>query len=282
MSLVRFTVPAVSVGGVCIGLCRNVNGVFLAVAASVVSAFTVKVLVPAVVGVPVILPSSLRLNPAGREPLLTLHVIEASPVAARIVSVYGSPTVPPGRLSVVMVGEIFTVPLPVGVPSRLPPLSTVMVLSSGTVRLDPSGIVRLSPSPMVKSSCKVTLPYTVPLVAVKDDAAVFFVACSVLIEVEELFTIPPLARTMVLPLTVRLGFPEPKLLLPKVYRMPAPLFVLASRGQAAAIHRQRGGRTTAGPHCYIIAGGTTIFSCDIGVLDSQGGIAAVALNQDSA
>ena len=45
-------------------------------------AVTVKVEVPAVVGVPVILPSSLRRNPAGRVPLVTLHVMVGSPVAS--------------------------------------------------------------------------------------------------------------------------------------------------------------------------------------------------------
>ena len=54
-----------------------------------------------------------------------------------------------------------TEPSPVGSPSRVPPLSTVIVLPFVS-REAPSEMVKLSPSPMVKSSCKVTLPYTAP------------------------------------------------------------------------------------------------------------------------
>ena len=46
-------------------------------------AVTVKVEVPAAVGVPVILPSSLNFNPVGRVPLARLHVMVSEPVAPR-------------------------------------------------------------------------------------------------------------------------------------------------------------------------------------------------------
>ena len=67
-------------------------------------ALTVKVEVPAAVGVPLISPVSLfRLRPAGRlPPFSTLHVMGVVPVAVRI-WLYASPTLPSGRVSVVMV-----------------------------------------------------------------------------------------------------------------------------------------------------------------------------------
>ena len=66
-------------------------------------ALTVKVAVPSAVGVPLISPvSAFRLRPAGRPPSM-LHVIGAVPVAVRI-WLYASPTLPSGRLDVVMVG----------------------------------------------------------------------------------------------------------------------------------------------------------------------------------
>ena len=65
-------------------------------------AFTVKVNVPAVVGVPeMVLPE--RVKPAGRLPLSMLQVMGAAPVAARV-WLYASPTLPPDRVVVVMAG----------------------------------------------------------------------------------------------------------------------------------------------------------------------------------
>ena len=66
-------------------------------------ALTVKVELPAAVGVPLILPVSLfRLRPSGRAPIM-LHVMGVVPVAVRI-WLYASPTLPSGRLDVVMLG----------------------------------------------------------------------------------------------------------------------------------------------------------------------------------
>ena len=57
------------------------------------------------------------------------------------------------------------------------------------------------------------------------------------------------------------------------------VFAHASRGQAPSIHSQRGGLLCAGPHLNTNPDGR---GCsDLSVLDSQGGIAVVALNQDS-
>ena len=66
-------------------------------------ALTVKVEVPSAVGVPLISPVSLfRLRLAGRLPPSMLHVMGVVPVAVRI-WLYASPTLPSGRVSVVMV-----------------------------------------------------------------------------------------------------------------------------------------------------------------------------------
>ena len=66
-------------------------------------ALTVNLAVPSAVGVPLISPvSAFRLRPAGRPPSM-LHVIGAVPVAVRV-WLYASPTLPFGRVSVVMLG----------------------------------------------------------------------------------------------------------------------------------------------------------------------------------
>ena len=68
------------------------------------SALTVKLAVPAAVGVPLISPvASSSVRPAGRLPLSMPHVMGVVPVALRV-WLYASPTLPPGRVSVVMVG----------------------------------------------------------------------------------------------------------------------------------------------------------------------------------
>ena len=52
---------------------------------ALLAALTVKLAVPAAVGVPLILPVSLfRLRPAGRSPFSMLHVIGLVPVAVRV------------------------------------------------------------------------------------------------------------------------------------------------------------------------------------------------------
>jgi hypothetical protein len=69
------------------------------------SAFTVKLDVPAVVGVPDIMPVvSASSKPAGNVPLSILHVMGAVPVASRV-WLYATPTSPSGRVVVVIVGD---------------------------------------------------------------------------------------------------------------------------------------------------------------------------------
>lgn len=61
----------------------------------------VKVEVPDAVGVPVIAPDdAFKVRPAGREPVLTLHVYGVVPPVACTVAEYAVPTVPPARLDV--------------------------------------------------------------------------------------------------------------------------------------------------------------------------------------
>ena len=72
------------------------------------SAFTVKLEVPAAVGVPVIVPLVFRVNPAGSVPLEMLHVMGVVPVAARV-WLYAVPTVPFGSVVVVIAGSATTV-----------------------------------------------------------------------------------------------------------------------------------------------------------------------------
>ena len=159
-------------------------------------------------------------------------------------------------------------------PVSSPPF-TVSVLSSGIVKLDPSGIFRLSPSPMVKSSCKVTSPYTVPVPLLKTIPVPEGVT---VLEFDVIPPVSPLAFTMVLPQTGQTGCsgarnPADKL---KVY---ARIRAGSSRGQAAAVHSQRGGLICGGQHSNTIAVGR---GCsDLSVLDCQGSIAVVALDRDS-
>jgi hypothetical protein len=67
------------------------------------TALTVKLDVPTVVGVPEITPLSARLKPVGNASLSTLHVMGAVPVAVSV-CLYAVPTVPSGNVAVVIVG----------------------------------------------------------------------------------------------------------------------------------------------------------------------------------
>src|SRR4051794_32311498 len=68
---------------------------------------TVKLEVPAVVGVPVIVPFVASVSPAGSDPALTDHVYGAvPPLAVRVCCGYTDPAVPAGRVAVVTTGGV--------------------------------------------------------------------------------------------------------------------------------------------------------------------------------
>ena len=133
----------VTVNSVGAALAITIDSSFVLLPALLV-ALTVKVAVPSAVGVPLISPvSAFRLRPAGRPPSM-LHVIGAVPVAVRV-WLYASPTLPSGRVSVVMVGAAsgaltVTVQVAVNKPScvvavmtAVPPATAVTTPSSETV-----------------------------------------------------------------------------------------------------------------------------------------------------
>ena len=71
---------------------------------ALLAALTVKVEVPAAVGVPLISPVvSFSVRPLGSSPLIMLHMIGSVPVAVKV-WLYASPTLPSDRLLVVMLG----------------------------------------------------------------------------------------------------------------------------------------------------------------------------------
>src|SRR5579863_6784580 len=86
-------------------VCEHVPS--FAVEASVT--LTVKVAVPAAVGVPEIAPAPLNDNPAGRAPLATLQVSVPAPPLDWSVALYAVPAVPPDKVVVLMVGSGETV-----------------------------------------------------------------------------------------------------------------------------------------------------------------------------
>ena len=77
--------------------CVSLPGTFVAL--------TVKLNVPAAVGVPEMVPSLESARPAGRLPPSTFQEMGASPSAVRV-WLYAVPTVPPGRDVVVMAGDV--------------------------------------------------------------------------------------------------------------------------------------------------------------------------------
>ena len=68
-------------------------------------AFTVKLEVPAAVGVPEINPADESVKPVGRLPLCNVHVMGVSPVAVSC-ALYAVPVVPLGKVVVVMTGAV--------------------------------------------------------------------------------------------------------------------------------------------------------------------------------
>jgi hypothetical protein len=89
--------------------------------------WTVILVVPATVGVPLITPALLRLNPAGSaaEPAASDHVNGLTPPEACSVLEYGCPTTPLGREVVVMTGFAGRIVMVTGVSAVAETLSDV-------------------------------------------------------------------------------------------------------------------------------------------------------------
>jgi phosphohistidine swiveling domain-containing protein len=108
------------------------NGLVLFPAALV--ALTVKLDVPAVVGVPEITPVPARLKPAGNEPSI-LHVMGVSPVALSV-WLYEVPTVPPGNVVVVIFGAFPPPPVPLPSPQAAkenPIIATMAIIPDNLI-----------------------------------------------------------------------------------------------------------------------------------------------------
>ena len=112
-------------------------------------ALTVKLDVPAVVGVPAITPAVESVNPSGNDPVSMLHVIGVSPVAVSV-WLYAVPTVPLGNDAVVTVGAVPVVPpLPSSQAIKENPITATMaakpnsftlffIKCSSNVKIDPT------------------------------------------------------------------------------------------------------------------------------------------------
>ena len=103
---------------------------------AVFSALTVKVKIPALLGVPEISPSVERFNPSGKFPFVRDHVIGAVPEAASLL-LYAVFTIPSGRVAVVMTGATSAVSI---------------VMDNAFVSL---------PALLVASTVKLKMPYAV-------------------------------------------------------------------------------------------------------------------------
>jgi hypothetical protein len=104
---------------------------FVSLPAALVT-FTVKVDVPAAVGVPAIVPVSARVKPAGNVPLSMLHVMGVPPVAVSV-WLYAVPTVPFGNDVVVIVTTVIVIDNPL--------MSLPMELVAFTVKVDIPSVV---------------------------------------------------------------------------------------------------------------------------------------------
>jgi hypothetical protein len=101
-------------------------------------ASTEKLYVPAVVGVPEIVPLLSRFKPAGNAPLSKLHVIGVSPLALSD-WLYDVPTVPPGNVEVVILGAA---PLSTTQPSQ--PADTT-ANTADNINIRPKTFIRHTP-----------------------------------------------------------------------------------------------------------------------------------------
>ena len=122
-------------------------------------ALTVKLNVPAALGVPLITPvAELSTNPPGKTPLSILHVIGCVPVALRV-WLYAVPTVPPAKVVVDIDGSsgqgtiepvrMLKLSVSVGVnvhPNAVPCVTSVVTVSGG-VHSSVPGTVPPAPGP---------------------------------------------------------------------------------------------------------------------------------------
>ena len=199
-----------------------VNSV-VAFGATPFDACTVKVIAPVVVGVPEIT-APVRVNPAGSVPLEMLHVIGAVPVAARV-ALYAVPTVPFGKVVVVMAGD-----------------------SGGTQNAQAHGLLPLKVLPLIVPPVWLILPFPetalfnvsapVPLLLIvpllvsvpeRVCAAVWFKVSVVLLAIDILPPYEAGAPPPSVPVTVKappfiVVWPV-YVLLPESDTVPAPLFV---------------------------------------------------------
>ena len=170
--------------------------------------FTVKLLDPAVPGVPDIVPPADRLNPAGSVPTDTVHVYGADPPEAASACEYAVPTVPAGSDAVVIVkaglivsdsafvvlplalSVTFTVklldPAVPGVPEIVPPADRLN--PAGSVPTDTVHVYGVDP-PEAASACE----YAVPTVPAGSDAVVIVKAGLIVSDNGFVATPPPLS-----------------------------------------------------------------------------------------
>ena len=191
-SACEYAIPAVPAGSDAVvifkagGLIVSDNAfVVLPLALSVT--FTVKLLDPAVPGVPEIVPPADKVNPEGSVPTDTVHVYGGDPPEAASACEYAVPTVPAGSDAVVIVkaglivsdsafvvlplalSVTFTVklldPAAPGVPEIVPPVDKVN--PAGSVPTDTVHVYGVNP-PEAASACE----YAVPTVPAGNDAVV--------------------------------------------------------------------------------------------------------------
>jgi hypothetical protein len=148
----------------------------------------VKFAVPAAVGVPLMFPPAPRLSPAGRAPLLTVHVYPPVPPLAASACEYATPTVPPGSEAEVTVSgggvtamlsafdaAVLLLSATVAVKFAVPAAVGVPVMAPFTARFSPAGSEPLLTvheyppvPPLAVSACE----YAVPIVPFGSDAVV--------------------------------------------------------------------------------------------------------------
>jgi len=225
----EYAVPAVPAGSDAVVM-LNAGGLIVRDSAFVVLpfalsvTFTVKLLDPAVPGVPDIVPPAERLKPAGSVPTDTVHVYGGDPPEAASACEYAVPTVPAGSdgVEIVKAGLIvsdsaavvetdalsvtFTVklldPAVPGVPAIVPPADRLK--PAGSVPADTVQVYGDDP-PEAASACE----YAVPAVPAGSDAVVIVKAGLIVSDNGLVATPPPLSdnRTVKVAVPAAAGVP---------------------------------------------------------------------------